>query len=283
VKLSVIVPILTGDVPKSLREQVAGHPDVEIVSVTGVCPVGRARNEGLRRATGAYIAWVDGDDEVSPDWFASILAALDGMPDVVIFDAKNEGWPCMDDFIYGKPNTDDVVRDVYENECLQGHLWRTVSRRELWDGLAFDETICALEDFLLLPRLLLRASSVVYLPKLLYRYVYHSDSTIASVNVRRIEESVRMAIRRWREAPAVFASAALLGSVRLVYDALLFLNVDVRYRQLPEAKAAGREGERFLRQHWHDVRLGGHWRTRLLCAGLGFWLPQRLAHWRHFG
>jgi len=257
---------------------VEGHPDVEVVSVVGVRPVGKARNEGLKRAKGEYVAWVDGDDEVATDWLSSMLAALEGAPDVVIFDAKNEGWPCMDDFIYGKPNTADVVRDVYEDERLQCHLWRTVSRRELWDGLSFDETICAAEDFLLLPRLLLRAASIAYLPKMLYRYVYHRGSTVSSVNVRRVEESVHTAIRRWKEAPAAFASAALRGSVRLVYHALLFLNVDPRYRRLPEAKAAGREGERFLRQKGLHVLPGIRWRLRLVCAAYGFWLPQRLAY-----
>jgi len=282
-KLSVIVPSLSGSVPKSLREQVAENSEVEIVSIVGVRPVGKARNEGLRRATGEYVAWVDGDDEVAGDWLLEIFAALEKRPDAVIFDAKNEDWPCMGDLVYGKPNADSVVADVYENECLQGHLWRTVTRRALWDDVVFDETVRAMEDFLALPSVLSKAAQVVYLPKRLYRYRRNEGSALASVDLQRDEESIRVAIRRWQEAPTVYKAAALRGSVRLVYDSLLVLNVDPRYCRLAAAKAAGEVGVRFLRSRCWGVRATWRERLRFVCAGFGFWLPQRLVYRKHFG
>jgi len=55
--------------------------DVELIVVKDVSPVGRARNEGLRKATGDYVWFVDGDDVVAP-W---TLDAVRPGSDIVMF------------------------------------------------------------------------------------------------------------------------------------------------------------------------------------------------------
>ena len=39
--------------------------------------VASARNTGLEHAVGRYLAWVDPDDLVSPEWFPGILSAVE--------------------------------------------------------------------------------------------------------------------------------------------------------------------------------------------------------------
>ena len=131
-KLSVIVPSLTGEVPQSLRAQVLAYADVEIVAVKGISPVGRARNEGLDRAKGDYIAWVDGDDEVTDDWLDTVLDALSAEPDAVIIGHR---WEVAGDAGPIKIwRGEDLLGDVLRQETIFGELWTKILRHELWDG-----------------------------------------------------------------------------------------------------------------------------------------------------
>lgn len=149
-KLSVIIPSLDGKVPA-----IPDDPQLEVVIVKGVCPVSAARNEGLRRATGEYVAWVDADDEVTPDWLPEIQKALKSNPDIVSFDAQVE-WH------------DGSGRPSYRLDGRAfGQLWHTVFRRSLFDGLRFEGTVH--EDWRIqcqMPKDLVR----VHLDRVLYRY-----------------------------------------------------------------------------------------------------------------
>ena len=97
-KISVIVPV--GDknawsVCKASIEQSLSEYRGEVVAEVLPCfdlehrGAYIARNEGLERATGDWIAWVDCDDEVEPNWASEICAAIKAHPDVDViqFDA----------------------------------------------------------------------------------------------------------------------------------------------------------------------------------------------------
>lgn len=133
-KLSVIVPSLDGSVPESLTRYAAEYPEVELVIVKGMSPVSAARNEGLRRATGDYIAWVDADDDITPDYFSSILSALrlptsTSTPSLLSFNIRVE-W-------HDGSNRPSYFLDGRAT----GQLWRKVFRRSLFDGLAFEGAV----------------------------------------------------------------------------------------------------------------------------------------------
>lgn len=169
-KLSVIVPSKTGEMPRGLRED----PRIEIIVVKGICPVGRARNEGLGRATGDYIAWVDADDEVTDDWLDAIWKALESHPDVVVLGHE---WVMPDGFFFMHVwNGTDLLGDVLVQRDIRSEMWNFVVRRELWTGVAFDDTARTHEDWEVVPRLLMRASVVVPLGKAVYRYRVNTAS-----------------------------------------------------------------------------------------------------------
>lgn len=127
-RLSVIVPSLYGGLPKSLPDD----RDVEVIVVAGVSPVGKARNEGLRRATGDYVAWVDADDEIEDGWLKAIKEAIVDNPDAVVF---------------GCEETDPV--DV----AFSHAMWDVVASRKSLTEMSFDE-IGQREDNLFLLRYL---------------------------------------------------------------------------------------------------------------------------------
>lgn len=159
-KLSIIVPTLDGQVPESVKRAVEGRAEVELVVVSGVSPVAEARNEGLRRAKGEYVAWADGDDEVSADWLEEILNHTCDDVDMVTFDVRQE-WHDGS----GRPS---AVLDG--RHC--GQLWSKVFRRSLFEGLTFHGAVH--EDFRMLcqlPKDLRR----VHIDKVLYVYRRRKD------------------------------------------------------------------------------------------------------------
>lgn len=62
---------------ESVRAAARKVEDVEVLEVCNGNGAAAARNEGLRRATGDWIVFVDGDDVVDAEWFAEIARRAD--------------------------------------------------------------------------------------------------------------------------------------------------------------------------------------------------------------
>lgn len=175
--LSIIIPVGDRDVYRrcksSIERSVAAAPGrgYEIVEVydderRGVA---WARNEGLSRAKGDWIAWADCDDEVAPGWFGGICSAIEADPaaDVISFNARVvwDDSPSRAAYtVGGSANAADVMA-----ERATGQMWNKVIRRGLFDGLQFVGAVH--EDYRLLCDLLPRARGIVHVPRELY--VYH--------------------------------------------------------------------------------------------------------------
>jgi glycosyltransferase involved in cell wall biosynthesis len=91
-KLSILTPTLASRLGKSqalfdeLQRQIGDKP-VEHLGLLNnrKSTVGKVRDTLLRAAQGDYVAFVDDDDWVMPDYVDSILAAMETNPDVISF------------------------------------------------------------------------------------------------------------------------------------------------------------------------------------------------------
>lgn len=137
-----------------------------------------ARNEGIRRAEGEFISFVDADDHVEPDLLEKLYATLsEHKADVSICGA--DGIRIKD----GKADTfsgKEAVRCLARGTPFNLVPWGKLYCAELVKSCPFDEHIFYSEDLLFLYQVFQCAKRVSYFPDPLYHYVNREDSQVHS-------------------------------------------------------------------------------------------------------
>ena len=203
-KISVIVPYKPGEIRlkrclDSIQASIVRtSAEWEVVDVEGGDGIAKARNDGLCRATGDWIAWADADDEVVPEWAASIVSGIQAVGDgrnLIVFDARAE-WDNREragyDLVYGRSagfvDVHKFAKDVIGACRAGGWLWNKVFHRSLFAGRVFAGN--AYQDYRMMCELLPTVEKVWNLKRKLY--LYHRSATGISQFVNR--ENSRLAL-----------------------------------------------------------------------------------------
>lgn len=152
-----------------------------------------ARNEGIKVATGEYIAFVDGDDWIDEDMYEGMLSAIvKHDADIAICNYKEISKKGIRD-----TSSDDIV--VFEgretlkvfieedvNYQIQNAAWNKLYKRSLMGELRFPEGKL-FEDIVYTTKLLAGSKRAVYVNKAYYNYIFdRSDSIMNSKKVERL-------------------------------------------------------------------------------------------------
>ena len=87
------------DTPERFAEFAAAHPDLNMRMVTELRQgLSFARNRGIRESEAEYIAIIDDDERISPDFITSYISLFDSTPDAVA-----AGGPIVAEYPSGRP------------------------------------------------------------------------------------------------------------------------------------------------------------------------------------
>ena len=182
------------------------------------CGVAGARNTGLKAAHCEYIAWIDPDDWVEPDWRESIAQALESThTDILVFDHTL----CREDGLEpkhygrapGKLDVETLLADIVEDKRIQSALWNKVMKRSLYADIVFDENLRLLEDYDVLHHMIMRAGCAEYLPVSLYDYRIRKEGLTHLRGLDVSFQSFCVARKRKREIEKTGRRCSALGMI----------------------------------------------------------------------
>ncbi len=186
--MSLLLSILTPAVPKrmlklaelceELQRQIGVFPVEHLALLDNKKrTVGEKRDALLRAARGKYVAFVDDDDWVSPNYVAEIMGAVASDPDVITFRqvAKVNGAESVIEFRLGHPNEPFTPNGITKRNAWHVCAWRrslaicsSFPSSNYGEDWAFAARLCALPG--------LREEHV---PKALHLYNHSSETTEA--------------------------------------------------------------------------------------------------------
>ena len=152
-----------------------------------------ARNEGIKIATGEYIAFVDGDDWIDETMYEDMLSAMqDAKADLAVCNykevSKNSVRDTSTDKIKVFEGREILKVFIEEDEAyqIQNAAWNKLYKRSLMGDLRFPEGKL-FEDIVYTTKLLAKSERSVYLDKAYYNYIFdRSDSIMNSKKVERL-------------------------------------------------------------------------------------------------
>ena len=138
--------------------------------------LGHVRNVGLKEAKGKYVASVDSDDMIDPDFLRSAILYMKKDVDIVICDwlsiSKVESFETAAlDYVFKQRRTVEglLYTTIMPSTCNK------IIKKSLYNGLKFLEQ--KYEDLSVNPAVLLKAKTIKYIHKPYYRY-YLSDNSL---------------------------------------------------------------------------------------------------------
>ncbi len=152
-----------------------------------VADLSTARNEGIKIATGSYIAFVDSDDYISSEMYEVLLANqkkynadISMCTYVMAYEGKRCRVPILSSSDIKVYSGVDGIRGILKNE-LSNASWDKLYRKELFDKVLFPEGYFYEDHFTMLKWFEL-CNTIVYTSNVYYYYWQRDDSICHDFN-----------------------------------------------------------------------------------------------------
>lgn len=137
-----------------------------------------ARNAGLLKATGDYIAFADSDDYIDRDMYENLVENIEDS-DILIcgyYSVKGDSIKKQPGFSERTVlSKDEALKELFKDEKIKNHVWNKLFRKELFENIEFPEGK-TFEDILTTYKLFEKAEKITFVPYFGYYYVDREDA-----------------------------------------------------------------------------------------------------------
>lgn len=143
--------------------------------------VSHARNLGLKKSSGEYIAFVDGDDLVEPNMYKVLIEYYITREDCAFISCGfNSKMSFENKTHFNCVPVCKKIDDLFLDDSVQGFVWNKLYKREYIKELFFDTSIFAHEDLLFNYYLLKSFPKFYHVDLELYHYRINENGTMFS-------------------------------------------------------------------------------------------------------
>ena len=215
-----------------LRDMEQQYPDrLHVIASPENRHQGGAKNLGLSAAKGQWIAFIDADDWVVPDYFARLLKKAEetgadcvGTDYCIVTEHTMEPGPVI---AGSREDQVGVLDDARRRSLIldSGSLCVKIYRRSIVIDCPsrFPEGIFY-EDNALANTWIMRMNHYEYVPGPLYYYYQHEDSTVHTVTRRRLEDRMAAGQRMLEEAQKYDFLERFRPEIEYSYTVLFYKN-----------------------------------------------------------
>lgn len=144
-----------------------------------------ARNNGIRHASGTFLAFIDGDDWIDENFLSSMVkSGLETNSDIIWCDWKEvyeNSNPIKIDTAFEK-NPIRMINNIISDKS-KGYLWNKLIRTSFYKrcNILTDSDCCMMEDMLVSIQLLIHRPNMSYVHDYMYNYYQRDNSLTNSI------------------------------------------------------------------------------------------------------
>lgn len=236
--------------------------------------VSKARNSGVKAATGDYICFVDSDDWAELNYCSELYSLLVGEnADISIVEASYEDE--NGNVLCSKPISDEKIFDgnralvlLLEDQEIQSHPWGKLFKVDLLKNVHFPENLKCFEDYSTLFKIFNKAVKVVKSKEKLYHYIQREDSlshNLSPATAYQFFLAIMEVFEFWRNSAKVGDRNKIIKNI--VRKLLMVLKRITRNTKVDEMKSEKDEIRRafnsFLKYSATDIGLEYYFYLRL--------------------
>ena len=184
--------IVVNDGTKDNSMQIVKNYDVKIITQENQ-GLSEARNNGVKKAKGEYILFLDSDDYIEKDTLKEIEKELSPKPDIVrfqireVFDNNTIVFP---EESFNNLNGEEAFKLISGYHFVE-NAWCYAINRNYYINNKFSFKKGTLhEDFGLIPLVIIKANKVTSIPYIGYNYVQRSNSIMSTNNYDKVRKKV---------------------------------------------------------------------------------------------